>query len=93
MNNVYIIFIINKFSILNRYEYVLLVFTFVLFLSILASFFMFIKSTKNQNNEKNKLLKKEQLLIKLKNSYKNGRINAKEYKERIINLTKDENLL
>ena len=54
---------------------------------------MFIKSTKNHNNEKNKLLKKEQLLIKLKNSYKNGRINAKEYKERIMNLTKDENSL
>ena len=54
---------------------------------------MFIKSTKSHNNEKNKLLKKEQLLIKLKNSYKNGRINAEEYKERIFNLTKDENLL
>ena len=89
----YIIFITNKFSVLDKYEYIFLVFIFVLFLSILASFFMFIKSTKKQNNEKNKLLKKEELLIKLKNSYKNGRINAKEYKERIINLTKDENLL
>ena len=86
----YIIFITNKFSILNNYEYIFLVLIFVLFLSILASFFMFIKLTYNYNNEKNKLLKKEQLLIKLKNSYKNGRINAKEYKERIINLTKDE---
>ena len=93
MNNVYIIFITNKFSVLDKYEYIFLVFIFVLFLSILASFFMFIKSTKKHNNEKNKLLKKEQLLIKLKNSYKNGRINAKEYKERIMNLTKDENSL
>ena len=93
MNNVYINFIINKFSILNKYEYIFLVFIFVLFLSILASFFIFIKSTNNNNNEKNKLLKKEKLLIKLKNSFQNGQINAKEYKKRIINLTKDENLL
>ena len=92
MNNVYITFITNKFSILDKYEYMFLVFIFVLFVSILTSFLMFIKSANNHNNEKNKLLKKEQLLIKLKNSYKNGRINAKEYKERIFNLTKDENL-
>ena len=45
-----------------------------------------------KNNERNKLIKKEKLLIKLKNSYKNGQINAKEYKERIFNLIKDENL-
>ena len=93
MNNIYINFIINKFSILNKYEYLFLVFICVLLLSILVSFFISLKSIKNQNNEKNKLLKKEKLLIKLKNSYKNGQINAKEYKDRIINLTKDERLL
>ncbi len=93
MNNIYINFITNKFSILDKYEYIFLVFIFVLFLSILASFFIFMKSTNNHNNEKNKLLKKEQLLIKLKNSFQNGQINAREYKKRIINLTKDENLL
>ena len=93
MSNIYINFIINKFSILNKYEYLFLVFICVLLLSILVSFFISLKSIKNQNNEKNKLLKKEKLLIKLKNSYKNGQINAKEYKDRIINLTKDERLL
>ncbi len=92
MNNIYLKFIIDKFSILNNYEYLFLIFVCVLFLSILASFFIFIKPISN-NEEKNKLLKKEKLLIKLKNSYKNGQINAKEYKARIINLTKDENLL
>ena len=91
MNNIYLTFIIDKFSILNDYEYLFLIFICVLFLSILVSFFIFIKPISN-NDEKNKLLKKEKLLIKLKNSYKNGQINAKEYKERIFNLTKDENL-
>ena len=62
------------------------------FLSILATFFISIKSISRENIEKNKLIKKEKLLIKLKNSYKNGQINAKEYKERIFNLIKDESL-
>ena len=92
MNNIYINFISYKFSILNTYEYLFLVFICVLFLSILISFFVSIKSISNKNKEKNKLIKKEKLLIKLKNSYKNGQINAMEYKERILNLTKDENL-
>ena len=92
MNNIYINFITGKFSILKTYEYLFLVLICVLFLSILVSSFVSIKSINSKNIEKNKLIKKEKLLIKLKNSYKNGQINAKEYKERIFNLTKDENL-
>ena len=92
MNNTYINFITAKFGILKTYEYLFLVFICVLFLSILVSFLVSIRSIKSKNTEKNKLIKKEKLLIKLKNSYKNGQINAKEYKERIFNLTKDENL-
>ena len=90
MNNTYINFITEKLSFLKTYEYLFLVFICVLFLSILVFFFAFIKSIKSKNTEKYKLIKKEKLLIKLKNSYKNGHINAKEYKERIFNLTKDE---
>ena len=93
MNNIYISFIIEKLNVLNNYEYLFLIFIFVLFLSILASFYLFIRSFSNNNEEKHKLLKKEKLLIKLNVSYKNGQISAKEYKKRIINLTKDENLL
>ena len=92
MNNIYINFITVKFSALKTYEYLFLVFICVLFLAILVSLLVFIKSTNSKNIEKNKLIKKEKLLIKLKNSYKNGQINAKEYKERIFNLIKDENL-
>ena len=92
MNNTYINFITGKIGFLKTYEYLFLVFICVLFLSILVSFFVSIKSIKSKNTEKHKLIKKEKLLIKLKNSYKNGQINAKEYKERIFNLTKDENL-
>ena len=92
MNNIYINFITVKFSALKTYEYLFLVFICVLFLSILVSFLVSIKSITSKNTEKHKLIKKEKLLIKLKNSYKNGQINAKEYKERIFNLTKDENL-
>ena len=92
MNNIYINFITGKFSILKTYEYLFLVFICVLFLAILVSLLVSLKSTNSKNIEKNKLIKKEKLLIKLKNSYKNGQINAKEYKERIFNLTKDENL-
>lgn len=92
MNNIYINFLTGKFSILRTYEYLFLVFICVLFLAILVSLLVSIKSTNSKNIEKNKLIKKEKLLIKLKNSYKNGQINAKEYKERIFNLTKDENL-
>ena len=92
MNNIYINFIVGKFSILETYEYFFLVFICVLFLSILVSFFVSIKLISSKNIEINKLIKKEKLLINLKNSYKNGRINAKQYKERIFNLTKDENL-
>ncbi len=90
MNNTYINFITGKLGFLKTYEYLFLVFICVLFLSILFSFFVSIKSIKSKNTEKHKLIKKEKLLIKLKNSYKNGQINAKEYKERIFNLTKDE---
>ena len=90
MNNIYINFIREKLSFLKTYEYLFLVFICVLFLSILVFFFVSIKSIKSKNTEKYKLIKKEKLLIKLKNSYKNGHINAKEYKERIFNLTKDE---
>ena len=90
MNNIYINFITVKFSALKTYEYLFLVFICVLFLSILVSFLVFIKSITSKNTEKHKLIKKEKLLIKLKNSYKNGQINAKEYKQRIFNLTKDE---
>ena len=90
MNNIYINFITGKFSILKTYEYLFLVFICVLILAILVSPLVSIKSTNSKNIEKNKLIKKEKLLIKLKNSYKNGQINAKEYKERIFNLTKDE---
>ena len=92
MNNTYINFITGKLGFLKTYEYLFLVFICVLFLSILVSFFVSIKSIKSKNTEKYKLIKKEKLLIKLKNSYKNGQINAKEYKERIFNLTKDESL-
>ena len=92
MNNIYISFITDRFNALKTYEYLFLVLIFVLFLSILVSYFLSIKSINSKNIEKNKLIKKEKLLIKLKNSYKNGQINAKEYKERIFNLTKDENL-
>ena len=92
MNNTYINFITGKLGFLKTYEYLFLVFICVLFLSILVFFFVSIKSIKSKNTEKHKLIKKEKLLIKLKNSYKNGQINAKEYKERIFNLTKDENL-
>tara|TARA_Y200000002_G_scaffold161243_1_gene133185 strand:+ start:351 stop:629 length:279 start_codon:yes stop_codon:yes gene_type:complete len=90
MNNTYINFITGKLDFLKTYEYLFLVFICVLFLSILVFFFVSIKSIKSKNTEKHKLIKKEKLLIKLKNSYKNGQINAKEYKERILNLTKDE---
>ena len=82
----------GRFNVLKTYEYLFLVLICVLFLSILATFFISIKSLSRKNIEKNKLIKKEKLLIKLKNSYKNGQINAKEYKERIFNLIKDESL-
>ncbi len=89
MNNIYITFIINKFSYLNKYEYLLLIFLCVLFLSLFVSFIINIKSKKNINYEMENLLKKEKLVIRLKESFENGQINAKEYKQRIINLTKD----
>ena len=89
MNNIYIIFIVNKFSYLNKHEYLLLIFLCVLFLSLFVSFIVNTKSIKNLNNEKENLLKKEKSLIKLKGSFENGQINAKDYKQRIINLTKD----
>ena len=89
MNNIYIIFIINKFSYLNKNEYLSLIFLCVLFLSLFVSLIINIKSKKNINNEKENLLKKEKLLMRLKESFENGQINAIEYKQRIINLTKD----
>ena len=89
MDNIYIIFIINKFSYLKNHEYLLFIFLCVLFLSLFVSFITNIKSTKNINNEKENLLKKEKLLIRLKESFESGQINANEYKQRITNLTKD----
>ena len=89
MNNTYIVFLINKFSYFNKHEYLLLIFLCVFFLSLFVSFIVNTKLKKNPNNEKENLLKKENLLIRLKKSFDNGQINAKEYKERIINLTKD----
>jgi uncharacterized membrane protein len=92
MINIYINFITGKFSILKTYEYLFMIFICVLFLSILVSFFISIKLISRKNIYKKKLIKKEKLLIKLKYAYKNGQINAKEYKERIFNLIKDDSL-
>ena len=89
MNNIYIEFIIKKFSLLENSEYILLIFLFVLFLSIFFSFLNVSFTSKKNTVEKNKLLKTEKLLIKLKHSFENGQINANEYKKRIINLTEN----
>ncbi len=62
MNNIYINFITGKFSILKTYEYLFLVFICVLFLAILVSPLVPIKSTNSKNIEKNKLIKKRKVV-------------------------------
>ena len=56
MNNIYIEFIIKKFSLLENSEYILLIFLFVLFLSIFFSFLNVSFTSKKNTVEQNKLL-------------------------------------
>ena len=91
MNKIYITFIINKFSVLSKSEYLFFVLICVLFLSLITSFILGIKFKRKILLEKKKLLKKEKLLISLRNSFENGQINAIEYKRRIINLKESNN--
>ena len=84
MQNMYLTFIVNKLNLLSKLENILLILILVLLFSIITSFFLNIKSSRGVEIEKDKLLKKEKLLINLKTSYENGRINAKEYKKRIL---------
>ena len=85
----YVTFIINKISILNQIEYILLVLLLVLFLALISSIILNVTLNKVITSEKNKLLKKEKQLINLKNSFENGQINAEEYKKRINNFNKN----
>lgn len=92
MNNIYITFLINKINLLDKVEYLMLVLILLLIISLFFSLFLNIGSNKSIDLEKQKLLNKEKLLINLNNLFKNGHINAKEYKERIANLIKNINL-
>ena len=90
MNNKYINFIVNKINFLTTIENILLATLFLLFSFLFVSIFLNIFFKNNSTLIVKKLLKKEKLLLNIKNSYKNGEINAIEYKKRIINLTKNK---
>ncbi len=90
MNNKYINFIVNKINFLTTIENILLATLFLLFSFLFVSIFLNIFFKNNSTLIVKKLLKQEKLLLNIKNSYKNGEINAIEYKKRIINLTKNK---
>ena len=90
MNNKYINFIVNKINFLTTIENILLATLFLLFSFLFVSIFLNIFFKNNSTLIVKKLLKQEKLLLNIKNSYKNGDINAIEYKKRIINLTKNK---
>ena len=90
MNNKYINFIVNKINFLTTIENILLATLFLLFSFLFVSIFLNIFFKNNSALIVKKLLKQEKLLLNIKNSYKNGEINAIEYKKRIINLTKNK---
>ena len=88
MYYLYINFLTNKIKFLNTLEYILLALLFFLLCFLILSLIFNILIKKNNNLLINQLLKQEKLLLNLTNSYKNGQINAIEYKKRISNLTK-----
>ena len=90
MNNKYINFIVNKINFLTTIENILLATLFLLFSFLFVSIFLNIFFKNNSTLIVKRLLKQEKLLLNIKNSYKNGEINAIEYKKRIINLTKNK---
>ena len=90
MNNKYINFIVNKINFLTTIENILLATLFLLFSFLFVSIFLNIFFKNNSTLIVKRLLKQEKLLLNIKNSYKNGEIDAIEYKKRIINLTKNK---
>ena len=86
MNNIYYKFIINKIEILSKLEFALLFFLFLLIFFLIYSFLNFIICSINNKNQIKNLLQNEKKLINIKYAYENGKISAKDYKNRIIKL-------
>ena len=86
INFKYLSFLLNQIKLLSLIEYVTFICLFFFIISLLYSIILVFIMYRIKKAEKVSLIKYEKLLINLKKSYDNGKINAKEYKTRITNI-------
>lgn len=86
INYEYLSFLLNQVKLLSLIEYIVFTCLFFFIISLLYSIILVFIMYRIKKAEKVSLIKYEKLLINLKKSYDNGKINAKEYKTRITNI-------
>ena len=86
INFKYLSFLLNQIKLLSLIEYIIFTFLFFFIISLFYSIILLFIMYRINKAEKVSLIKYEKLLINLKKSYDNGKINAKEYKTRITNI-------
>ena len=86
INFKYLSFLLNQIKLLSLIEYIAFICLFFFIISLLYSIILILIMYRIKKAEKVSLIKYEKLLINLKKSYDNGKINAKEYKTRITNI-------
>ena len=86
INYVYLSFILNQIKLFSLIEYSVFICLFFFIISLLYSIILIFNMYRITKREKVSLIKYEKLLINLKKSYNDGKIDAKEYKTRITNI-------
>ena len=86
INYVYLSFILNQIKSFSFMEYTVFICLFFFIISLLYSIILIFIMYRIKKAEKVSLIKYEKLLINLKKSYNDGKIDAKEYKTRITNI-------
>ena len=86
INYEYLSFLLNQIKLLSLIEYIVFICLFCFIISLSYSIILLFIMYRINKAEKVSLIKYEKLLINLKKSYDNGKINAKEYKTRITNI-------
>lgn len=86
INYDYLNFLLKQIELFSLSEYVVFISLFFFIITLLYSTILILIIYRRKKAEKINLIKQEKLLLNLKKSFKNGQINAKQYKARITNI-------
>lgn len=86
INYAYLSFLLKKIELFSFLQYVIFIGLFFFIITLLYSIILILIIYRIERSVKLNLIKHEKLLKKLKKSYDNGQINAKQYKSRITNI-------